>query len=452
MTKEQNRVTFELRDEYQRKPIAEKIIRLLESDTKVSPLVIDGSWGAGKTEFCRKLIHLIEDKGLNLKPIYVDAFKADHADEPLMTLMAAVLKALPEETRDPLMKKALPVIKFGIKTGLKAGVSLLLRQDATDLADDFEADLKNAGDEVINHAVESLLTDHIAAEEGVTTLQAALCELAAEAPIVVFIDELDRCRPDFSVNMLENIKHVFEVEGVQFVLIANFDQLRTSINHCYGSALDAQRYLDRFVSFRFNLSETHKPNGHEAILASVSHLNQLVASSDLLSDSSLKHAGVMALLHGLVEVNHLSLREVETLVRHLEIYQSLTEENGIGDRVVFGYCLLRILGVFLFCFRSDIAKNLNRGFVDVPAIASSLGKTALFNQWEDVHPDGADAITAMICLETQTTDKSFSIATEEERQNWMRSLDEYFNRGFGGRSRNYSGIICEAIDALTLVG
>jgi len=92
----QDRVTFDARDEYQRRPIAEKIIRLLESDVKISPLVIDGHWGAGKTEFCCKLIHLIEDGEANLQPIYVDAFKADHADEPLMTLMAAVLNAFPE--------------------------------------------------------------------------------------------------------------------------------------------------------------------------------------------------------------------------------------------------------------------------------------------------------------------------------------------------------------------
>ncbi len=47
MPEEQDRVTFETRDEYQRRPIAEKIIRLLESGAKVSPLVIDGNWGAG---------------------------------------------------------------------------------------------------------------------------------------------------------------------------------------------------------------------------------------------------------------------------------------------------------------------------------------------------------------------------------------------------------------------
>ncbi|MCK4502647.1 MAG: hypothetical protein KAU22_06390, partial [Desulfuromonadales bacterium] len=381
MTEQQGRITFNVRDEYQRRPIAEKIIHLLESDTKVSPLVIDGNWGAGKTEFCRKLIHLIEDGETNLRPIYVDAFKADHADEPLMTLMAAVLKVLPEADRKPLIKKALPAIKFGIKTALKAGTSWVLKQGAADLAEDFESDLKNVGDEAINQAVESLLTDHVVAEESVATLQTALRELAKETPIVVFVDELDRCRPDFSVYMLESIKHIFEVEGVQFVMIANFDQLRSSVNHCYGTALDAQRYLDRFVSFRFNLSETHKPNGHEVVLASVSHLNALISNSELLKNSNLKNGGIAEFLIILVRVNQLSLREVETLILHLEIYQSLTEEKGLANNVIWGYCLFRIFGIFLFCFKSGIAEQLTRGFIDAPEIASVMGKSRLFDQW-----------------------------------------------------------------------
>ena len=119
MREEENRLTFDARDDYQRKPVAEKIIRLLESGAKVSPLVIDGSWGAGKTEFCKKLIHLIEDGDTSLQPIYVDAFRADHADEPLMTLMAAVLKVFPEAERTPLIKKAIPAIRSRLSVSVR---------------------------------------------------------------------------------------------------------------------------------------------------------------------------------------------------------------------------------------------------------------------------------------------------------------------------------------------
>mgnify|MGYP001199984459 CR=1 FL=1 len=58
----------------------------------------------------------------------------------------------------------------------------------------------------------------------------------------------------------------------------------------------------------------------------------------------------------------------------------------------------------------------------------------------------------MLCLENQTTDKNFTITTEEEKQSWVGAINEYFKRGFADRPRNYAGIISEAIDTLKLGG
>ncbi|MFK5927183.1 MAG: P-loop NTPase fold protein [Desulfuromusa sp.] len=444
-------MTFEMRDEYQRRLIAEKIIRLLESEVKISPLVIDGHWGAGKTEFCCKLIHLIEDGEANLQPIYVDAFKADHADEPLMTLMAAVLRALPEADREPLVKKALPVIKFGIKTALKAGTSWLLKQDAAEVAEDFTTEIKKAGDEAINHAVESLLTDHIAVEESIVALQQALQALAEAKPIVIFIDELDRCHPDFAVNMLENIKHIFDVKGVQFVLVTNSEQLRSSINHCYGNGLDAQRYLDKFVQFSLVLSDTHKPNGYEAVLASVTHLKALINGSELMKNAGLNQENFSNFFSSLITANRLSLREIETLILYLEIYQSLTEQEDLANYVPFGFRVLRILGVFLYGFKPDLTEKIALNKINVTDIANVLGKTEPFRSWDDDDPDPADVVVAMAGVEDSSANTNFSFS-EEEKQRWR----EFFSQRFGVSSTRHTTdlfkISIEAIEILKLKG
>lgn len=451
MSEVQNKINFETRDEYQRKPIAEKIIRLLESGARVSPLVIDGHWGAGKTEFCKKLVHLIEDSETKLRPIYVDAFKGDHADEPLMTLMAAVLKALPEADRKPLIKKAIPAIKFGAKTLLKAGVSWGLKQDVADVVEDFKDEIKSAGEEVINYAVESLLANHIAAEENINTLQKALAELAAVKPIVVFIDELDRCRPDFAVNMLENIKHVFDVENVQFVLVTNFDQLRSSINHCYGNGLDAQRYLDKFVQFSLSLSDTHKPNGHEAMLASVTHLRELIAHSELLNNKIMTSEGVDSFLSSLVEASKLSLREVETLVLYLEIYQTLSDGKGVAENTIYGYCLLRIFGVYLYCFKPDVVKGMLRNKVVISEIAAVLGKGQLFNKFDQEYPGPGDTVLAMFNAEFGNQDETFFLSVEE-KEKWAETFSRYFRSGVSGRRGRFTKIAVEAIETMKLTG
>ena len=75
--------------------------------------------------------------------------------------------------------------------------------------------------------------------------------------------------------MLENIKHIFDVEGVDFVLISNTNQLKASVNHCYGRGVDAQKYLDKFVGFRFSLPDVIDRLQHNREYASELHFHHL---------------------------------------------------------------------------------------------------------------------------------------------------------------------------------
>lgn len=225
-------ITFDDRDEYLRRPVAENVIRLLDSDARVSPLVIDGGWRAGKTEFCFKLINLLKGLKPEYRPIYIDAFSADHADEPLVTLLASVLAAFPEASdRRSIIEKAVPVVRYSAKAALKASVAWILREKADDLAGGLRKELEKGGNELVDHAIESLLDDHLNARQNIDILKGVLDRLARKEPIVIFVDELDRCRPDYAVSVLESIKHVFNVNSVQFVLVANLEQLRACINH-----------------------------------------------------------------------------------------------------------------------------------------------------------------------------------------------------------------------------
>ncbi|WP_419182173.1 P-loop NTPase fold protein [Pantoea ananatis] len=39
---------------------------------------------------------------------------------------------------------------------------------------------------------------------------------ALSYPLFVFVDELDRCRPTYAIEMLETIKHLFSIENVVY--------------------------------------------------------------------------------------------------------------------------------------------------------------------------------------------------------------------------------------------
>ena len=191
--------TFDTQDEFKRKPIAENIIRLLTSDIDLSPMVIDGGWGTGKTEFCQKLIRLMQQQHPDYQPVYIDAFRSDHSGEPLLALLAEIIKACtpedtgeqPSEQRKNITRKVAKAAGFVMKTVAKAAVGHVLKQNTDDLAEGLQQIINDSQDadslaetvtdaaatiasHTIDATVEALLKEQIEAEKNLETLKACL--------------------------------------------------------------------------------------------------------------------------------------------------------------------------------------------------------------------------------------------------------------------------------------
>ena len=70
---------------------------------------------------------------------------------------------------------------------------------------------------------------------------------------MLLVDELDRCRPTYAVQILEKMKHLFNVPNIIFVLAVDRNQLGYSIQSMYGQGMDVSGYLRRFIDLDFNL-------------------------------------------------------------------------------------------------------------------------------------------------------------------------------------------------------
>ena len=449
--------TFATHDEFNRKPIAENIIRLLTSDIDLSPMVIDGGWGTGKTEFCQKLIRLMQEQHRDYQPVYIDAFRSDHSGEPLLALLAEIIKACtpedtgeqPSEKRKNITRKVARAAGFVMKTVAKAAVGHVLKQNMEDLAEGMsqiindEQEAKNAAttvagvattlashsiDATIDATVEALLKEQIEAEKNLETLKACLTELAADKPIILFIDELDRCRPDYAVDMLEVIKHVFDIENVKVVLVTNTKQLRATINHRYGVEVDAQKYLDKFLKYSFALPEKVVAQFEKGrALVSVKYFKQLIRESRMASELQglIEERNVtINFISDMVERNNISLRETERLVRFLEIYHSL---SGGLNGVIWQYVLLRITGVFIFCLYPSLMDDINKNRTDSKDFARLFNIQSLSsipkNSSGVIHTY-TNVIAMMLILNSQmNTHFNFENYYLEE---WQRLIDEKF--------------------------
>lgn len=350
----QETLSFSDRDEFQRKSIAENIVKLLKPETDISPLVIDGDWGTGKTEFSIKLKNLIAEQEPESKVIYIDAFKGDHAESPLLLITSAIARTLPEREKQTFIKKALPAIRFGMKTALKAGAGWVLRQETDNMADEFQDAIKKASNAAIDGTVENILEDHIEADKNINSLKACIEEISSNHKTVIIVDELDRCKPDFSTSILEVIKHIFDTHNVYFILVTNTKQLRASINHIYGYSLDSQKYLDKFIKYTISLPDTYKNGRSENCKTSVTYWLQLAKESPSLSLIE-KHIGEG--VRQLISQTNLSLRETHTYARNLNIFQTL-EENRFTEHTYFIYRLIFITAVYIHCFGDkNLLKN-----------------------------------------------------------------------------------------------
>ena len=446
--------TFDTQDEFKRKPIAENIIRLLTSDINLSPMVIDGGWGTGKTEFCQKLIRLMEQQQLNYQPVYIDAFRSDHSGEPLLALLAEIIKTCtpedtdgqPSEKRKNITRKVARAAGFVMKTVAKAAVGHVLKQNLENLEEGMsqiindEQEAKNAAatvagaattlashsiDVTIDATVEALLKEQIEAEKNLETLKACLKELAAGKPIILFIDELDRCRPDYAVDMLEVIKHVFDIENVKVVLVTNTKQLCAAINHRYGAEVDAQKYLDKFLKYSFALPEkVVAQTEQDRVWVSIHHFEQLIKGCDI---GGVLFSGyrVMECINEMIKRNNLSLRETERLVRFLEIYHSLSHGFGAGNELLTLW--LRVVGVFIFCFYPSLMDDINKNRTNAGEFAQ------LFNlqSWPNVQdgpygPERVDIIAVMLILNSKIEDPRFTLLKSNEKYYWQTQIDKYF--------------------------
>ena len=425
-------------------------------------MVIDGSWGTGKTEFCKKLIRLMQQQHPDYRPVYIDAFRSDHSGEPLLALLAEIIKAYtpedtgeqPSEQRKNITRKVAKAAGFVMKTVAKAAVGHVLKQNTDDLAEGLQQIINDGQDadslaetvtdaaatiasHTIDATVEALLKEQIEAEKNLETLKACLKELAAEKPIILFIDELDRCRPDYAVDMLEVIKHVFDVENVKVVLVTNTKQLRAAINHRYGMEVDAQKYLDKFLKYSFALPDKIvDPVEAGRTLVAVEYFKQLIRNSrmgnklqDLIDEFVIiidYSTDSIDFIADMIERNDISLRETERLVRFLEIYHSLSR-GGLNSQEIWQYRLLRITGIFIFCFHPNLMDDINKNRTNAKDFARLFNIQSSPSMPMDSYDlNCADMIAAILITYSRFGDASFTFATFQHEEYW----EEHMNKAF----------------------
>ncbi|HRE73034.1 MAG TPA: P-loop NTPase fold protein [Accumulibacter sp.] len=239
---------------------------------------IDAPWGEGKSWFGRNWRAKLKAEGY--KTIYLDAFERDYSDDPFTVLTAEILDAVSEGTNRSSKKKLLAAsLKLG-KTLLPAaakitinaiGNAMLGAKNITGDVAEMVKKVDEAAAAVSEKYIASRLAESEAEKMSVIGFRTSLAEFSAAQtkPVVFFIDELDRCRPDFAVRVIERVKHFFDVPNLVFVLLLNRDQLRRAIEGVYGHGFDADAYLGKFIHLFLALPKSRSVDSDKSNATSV---------------------------------------------------------------------------------------------------------------------------------------------------------------------------------------
>lgn len=277
-------------------------IQILETIDYNAFIALDGAWGDGKTFLVRQIemtLGFHNKKFYNREiteeertafsinkalgemeldntylPVYFNAWQYDDNTDPLMALILILVKSCQKYLVPKVNSKSL-----GSKiTALLSAVSLSVKNIEVSLdtksvyeawsRDDILSSVKTMDE--IRECVKEILNDIIA-------------EKAQK--LVIFVDELDRCRPSFAIEMLERIKHYYDDERIIFVASVNKAQLVNTISKYYGNGFNASGYLNKFFDINIQLPPVNPAAYFSELGITVNSNNRMIEIANELQKS-----------------------------------------------------------------------------------------------------------------------------------------------------------------------
>lgn len=251
-------------DKLDRKESAEVLTEFVLSSNDPMVVCIDAPWGQGKTTFLRMWEQHLKDN--SVPTLYFNAWENDFTDDAFVSLIGEIGSAIESFGTQENEGKA----KEYYEKAKKAGLGLVKRSIpvAAKVATAGALDLDKITEQALSAFAESVANDQIEkyenAKKTLGVFRQHLSDFAESVsneegkPLVFIIDELDRCRPNFSIEILEKAKHFFNVPNIIFVLGADKEQLGHSIKAVYGGDINVNGYLRRFIDFDYLLPPPEK--------------------------------------------------------------------------------------------------------------------------------------------------------------------------------------------------
>lgn len=248
-----------------RQGIIDQIIQLLnivsEKHTACT-FALNGTWGSGKTFVLNKLMQQLLDyqDGEKFFVFHYNCWQYDYYEEPLIAIVAALLDSVDQENHvfsgtlrenaKKGMEIAKPILEHIATEFLKQKIGISLT--------DILSILKSSSD-TLDHLEKHLQEDHqydeyYSFKKAMRSAQEGIRSLSQNRTVVVIVDELDRCLPNYAIKVLERLHHLFSrLTNSAVILAVDKTQLDQTVQQIFGGNTDTTKYLKKFIDFEVQL-------------------------------------------------------------------------------------------------------------------------------------------------------------------------------------------------------
>lgn len=302
----------------------EQILVLLSEQKQGRVFALDGKWGYGKTyilvQLEKKLVGL-QKEGTNDDRFYVfhyNCWQYDYYEEPAVAIVSAMLDKCGGKSEKEKAQKVIKEIAGQIVKN-KIGIDLVETHDNISKKEQFQFDEMFGFKTTLDYT------------------RNEISELAKDKTVLLVVDELDRCMPEYAIKVLERLHHMFEgLDNVIVLLAIDSTQLEHSVKEIYGEQVDTERYLKKFISFRVRLD-----------IGKVQ--SNFINKFDYYFNKFNDPEDIVSVINEITLLDAIDIRNFEKIVEKLYLIHSICTKDVFGAEVLGFEMIIGLMAYKIQC-------------------------------------------------------------------------------------------------------
>ena len=296
---------------------------------------VSGDWGTGKTYLAKNWHKYLEEQGYFT--CYIDAHKKDYAEDPLLVFIEELNSNINQYYKENMgwwwkVRNKIHVLKNKAPKFLMNSSAFIGGVEVTLIINTFRM-LSQALQKLLSNKVKDKIKYLELYNQYINDFKEALIKFTNLFPksVVIFIDELDRSNPKFVIKLIEQLKHIFEIPNLAFILTVNKKELSNTIKGIYGSEMDGYAYYKKFTTHDFTLYPIEQIKSgplEEFIENMIADRSNFNVDKDFISLTAL-----------LSQILRLSLRDIEQIIHHLYYIKEKVYQSYHRDYLIICYFL-----------------------------------------------------------------------------------------------------------------